>query len=80
MTVTGMECAVCLEEIEGDELARMVPACSHGFHLECAGTWLSKHSACPLCRAPITALRTSSSGNIGMGSPNNITASSEWPF
>ncbi|KAJ9673470.1 hypothetical protein PVL29_023182 [Vitis rotundifolia] len=53
MTVTGMECAVCLEEIEGDELARVVPACNHGFHLECADTWLSKHSACPLCRAPI---------------------------
>ena len=53
MTVTGMECAVCLEEIEGDELARVVLTCNHAFHLECVNTWLSKHSVCPLCRAPI---------------------------
>ena len=53
MAVTAVECAVCLEEIQGDEVARVVPVCNHGFHLECADTWLSKHPVCPLCRAQI---------------------------
>ncbi|GMI96883.1 Arabidopsis Toxicos en Levadura 23 [Hibiscus trionum] len=51
--VLGTECAVCLDEIEADQSARMVPGCRHGFHLQCADTWLSKHSVCPLCRAKI---------------------------
>lgn len=46
----GTECAVCLEEIDRDELARLVPGCNHGFHLLCADTWLSKQSVCPVCR------------------------------
>ncbi|KAE8677111.1 hypothetical protein F3Y22_tig00111543pilonHSYRG00132 [Hibiscus syriacus] len=51
--VLGTECAVCLDEIEADQSARMVPGCRHGFHLQCADTWLSKHSVCPLCRAKL---------------------------
>ena len=49
--VAGAECAVCLDEIESDAPARLIPGCNHGFHLQCADTWLSKNSACPLCRA-----------------------------
>lgn len=51
--VLGSECAVCLDEIEAEQLARMVPGCNHGFHLQCADTWLSKHSVCPVCRAKL---------------------------
>ncbi|KAK8509967.1 hypothetical protein V6N13_118512 [Hibiscus sabdariffa] len=51
--VLGTECAVCLDEIGADQSARMVPGCRHSFHLQCADTWLSKHSVCPLCRAKL---------------------------
>ncbi|PIN18600.1 hypothetical protein CDL12_08727 [Handroanthus impetiginosus] len=49
----GTDCAVCLDEIESEQPARMVPGCNHGFHLECADAWLSKNSICPVCRAKI---------------------------
>ncbi|KAG8654536.1 E3 ubiquitin-protein ligase ATL23 [Manihot esculenta] len=51
--VMGTECAVCLDEIEIEQPARLVPGCNHGFHLQCADTWLSKHSVCPVCRGKL---------------------------
>jgi E3 ubiquitin-protein ligase ATL23 len=51
--VMGTECAVCLDEIEGEQPARVVPGCNHGFHVTCADTWLSKNSVCPICRAKL---------------------------
>ncbi|WCJ35047.1 RING/U-box superfamily protein [Euphorbia peplus] len=54
--VLGTECAVCLDEIEGEQPARLVPGCNHGFHVECADAWLCKHSVCPVCRGKLDAL------------------------
>nr|GME15809.1 E3 ubiquitin-protein ligase ATL23-like [Ipomoea batatas]GME20770.1 E3 ubiquitin-protein ligase ATL23-like [Ipomoea batatas] len=51
--VVGNDCAVCLDGIERDQVARMIPGCKHVFHLRCADTWLAMHSACPLCRSKI---------------------------
>ncbi|CAN1127395.1 E3 ubiquitin-protein ligase ATL23 [Linum perenne] len=51
--VMGNECAVCLDEIEAEDPARMIPVCNHGYHLECADKWLSKHPFCPVCRRKI---------------------------
>ncbi|KAK7409896.1 hypothetical protein VNO78_00280 [Psophocarpus tetragonolobus] len=51
--VLGTECAVCLDEIETDQPARLVPGCNHGFHVYCADTWLSKHPLCPVCRTKL---------------------------
>ncbi|KAJ0086888.1 hypothetical protein Patl1_09486 [Pistacia atlantica] len=51
--VMGTDCAVCLDEIESEQLVRLVPGCNHGFHLQCADAWLSRHSACPVCRAKL---------------------------
>ncbi|KAL5557811.1 hypothetical protein UlMin_034022 [Ulmus minor] len=51
--VMGTECAVCLDEIEEVQPARLLPGCNHGFHLECADTWLSKNRVCPVCRAKL---------------------------
>ncbi|GFP97736.1 E3 ubiquitin-protein ligase atl23 [Phtheirospermum japonicum] len=51
--VLGTDCAVCLDEIESEQAARMIPGCNHGFHLECADAWLSKNSICPVCRGKI---------------------------
>ncbi|XP_057469454.1 E3 ubiquitin-protein ligase ATL23-like [Actinidia eriantha] len=51
--VMETECAVCLDEIEREQPARLVPGCNHGFHLQCADTWLSKRSVCPVCKAKL---------------------------
>ncbi|KAM1223389.1 hypothetical protein ACFX2G_043372 [Malus domestica] len=63
------ECAVCLDDIEGEQPARVVPGCNHAFHLLCADTWLSKHSFCPVCRAKLhpvrLGLREGEDGKIG---------------
>lgn len=49
----GTECSVCLSEFKEDENLRLLPKCSHAFHLQCIDTWLKSHSSCPLCRVNI---------------------------
>ncbi|XP_017972056.1 PREDICTED: E3 ubiquitin-protein ligase RING1 [Theobroma cacao] len=51
--VEGTECSVCLNEFEEDETLRLLPKCSHAFHIPCIDTWLRSHTNCPMCRAPI---------------------------
>ncbi|KAJ7533192.1 hypothetical protein O6H91_13G037000 [Diphasiastrum complanatum] len=46
----GADCAVCLCEFQGEDRLRLLPNCSHAFHLDCIDTWLLSHSTCPLCR------------------------------
>ncbi|KAG6406767.1 hypothetical protein SASPL_134377 [Salvia splendens] len=53
--VEGTDCAVCLSEFEEDETVRLLPKCSHAFHIPCIDTWLASHTNCPLCRAGIVA-------------------------
>lgn len=51
LKAAGAECAICLDEIEGEQPIRLVPGCNHGFHAKCADMWLSVHPVCPICRA-----------------------------
>ncbi|GJM87093.1 hypothetical protein PR202_ga03012 [Eleusine coracana subsp. coracana] len=51
----GLEKAVCLCEFSPDDELRLLPKCSHAFHLECIDTWLLSHSTCPLCRRSLLA-------------------------
>ncbi|XP_073270698.1 RING-H2 finger protein ATL52-like [Primulina huaijiensis] len=51
--IEGTECAVCLSEFQEMESLRLLPKCSHAFHLPCIDTWLKSHSSCPLCRASV---------------------------
>ncbi|KAG2711974.1 hypothetical protein I3843_04G096000 [Carya illinoinensis] len=53
--IDGTECSVCLSEFEEDESLRLLPKCSHAFHLPCIDTWLRSHKNCPLCRAPVVS-------------------------
>lgn len=51
--IEGTECSVCLTEFEEDETLRLLPKCSHAFHVPCIDTWLRSHTNCPNCRSPI---------------------------
>ncbi|RZC46943.1 hypothetical protein C5167_039886 [Papaver somniferum] len=53
--VEGTDCSVCLSEFDEGETLRLLPKCSHAFHLPCIDTWLRNHKNCPLCRAPIVS-------------------------
>ena len=47
------DCAVCLLEFEDNDCVRVLPVCSHAFHVDCIDIWLRSHANCPLCRAGI---------------------------
>ncbi|KAK3211233.1 hypothetical protein Dsin_015939 [Dipteronia sinensis] len=51
--IEGTDCSVCLNEFQEDENLRLLPKCSHAFHITCIDTWLRSHKNCPLCRAPV---------------------------
>ncbi|KAG9448743.1 hypothetical protein H6P81_008708 [Aristolochia fimbriata] len=47
------DCAVCLCEFSEEDKLRLLPMCSHAFHLNCIDTWLLSNSTCPLCRGTL---------------------------
>ncbi|GMH01628.1 hypothetical protein Nepgr_003467 [Nepenthes gracilis] len=47
------DCAVCLCEFTGQDNLRLLPLCSHAFHIDCIDTWLLSNSTCPLCRGSL---------------------------
>ncbi|XP_031496467.1 RING-H2 finger protein ATL52-like [Nymphaea colorata] len=69
-------CSVCLSEFEDGDDLRLLPKCSHAFHLQCIDRWLRAHVNCPLCRAPVFAnnLNSVSGDNIATG-PSSMDAS-----
>ncbi|KAL6985765.1 RING-type E3 ubiquitin transferase [Sarracenia purpurea var. burkii] len=57
--VEGTDCSVCLGEFQDNESLRLLPKCSHAFHVTCIDTWLKSHSNCPLCRANVVFINAS---------------------
>ncbi|KAE9613294.1 hypothetical protein Lal_00027322 [Lupinus albus] len=55
------DCLVCLSEFQDGESIRLLPKCSHAFHIPCIDTWLKSHSTCPLCRATIFTFNAAAS-------------------
>ncbi|CAK9182484.1 unnamed protein product [Ilex paraguariensis] len=47
------DCAVCLCEFLEQDKLRLLPLCSHAFHVDCIDTWLLSNSTCPLCRGTL---------------------------
>ncbi|KAJ4777644.1 Ring-h2 finger protein atl1 [Rhynchospora pubera] len=47
-------CTICLNEFRAEEKLRLLPNCSHAFHIDCIDTWLQSNTNCPLCRVCIT--------------------------
>ncbi|KAL9666286.1 hypothetical protein QQ045_000614 [Rhodiola kirilowii] len=50
---SGSECVICLDKLRHGDLFRILPGCSHPFHLDCIDTWLVKAAACPICRTRV---------------------------
>ncbi|EOY20660.1 RING/U-box superfamily protein [Theobroma cacao] len=48
------DCAVCLCEYSDQDKLRLLPMCSHAFHIDCIDTWLLSNSTCPLCRGTLS--------------------------
>ncbi|KAF8378314.1 hypothetical protein HHK36_029653 [Tetracentron sinense] len=47
------DCAVCLCEFSEKDKLRLLPLCSHAFHINCIDTWLLSNSTCPICRGAL---------------------------
>ncbi|CAK9316618.1 unnamed protein product [Citrullus colocynthis] len=47
------DCAVCLCEFSELDKLRLLPTCSHAFHIDCIDAWLLSNSTCPLCRGTL---------------------------
>jgi E3 ubiquitin-protein ligase RNF38/44 len=50
----GVCCVVCLNEFQEQDMLRVLPKCSHAFHLDCIDIWLQSNANCPICRSSIS--------------------------
>ncbi|XP_008796281.3 E3 ubiquitin-protein ligase Os04g0590900 [Phoenix dactylifera] len=73
--VDGTDCSVCLSEFREDESLRLLPKCSHAFHVQCIDTWLQSHSSCPLCRANIVSVDSLSPPPLQLPAPPELESS-----
>ncbi|CAL5193732.1 unnamed protein product [Lathyrus oleraceus] len=65
-------CVVCLNSFQEQDMLKVLPNCSHHFHLDCINIWLQTNANCPLCR-------TSISGNTQFPTNRIIAAPSSSP-
>ncbi|KAI5063718.1 hypothetical protein GOP47_0022265 [Adiantum capillus-veneris] len=63
------QCPICLSEFRHGEKMRVLPLCSHGFHLTCIDAWLSSNPSCPICRFDLTTLPCLHHSNV---KPNTL--------
>ncbi|PNS91789.1 hypothetical protein POPTR_019G130100v4 [Populus trichocarpa] len=68
LNIQVTDCTICLGEFSEGEKVRVLPKCSHGFHVKCIDKWLLLHSSCPLCRQ--TLALDQSANNCDVDEPN----------
>ncbi|KAI3970534.1 hypothetical protein MKX01_024181 [Papaver californicum] len=51
----AFDCSVCLCEFSEKDKLRLLPLCTHAFHMDCIDKWLLSNSTCPLCRGALFA-------------------------
>ncbi|KAJ4731432.1 RING/U-box superfamily protein [Rhynchospora pubera] len=54
--VVSTDCTVCLEKFNEGESLRLLPECTHAFHVDCIDKWLEAHSNCPICRTGVISV------------------------
>ncbi|KAL2321867.1 hypothetical protein Fmac_026246 [Flemingia macrophylla] len=65
------DCAVCLCEFSDHDKLRLLPMCTHAFHMNCLDTWLLSNSTCPLCRASLSSHMENHHQNMVFSVDNN---------
>ncbi|KAI3781463.1 hypothetical protein L2E82_11478 [Cichorium intybus] len=50
LKISVTECTICLEDFVDGQNVRVLPHCSHEFHVRCIDKWFESHSSCPNCR------------------------------
>ncbi|XP_058085459.1 RING-H2 finger protein ATL70-like [Magnolia sinica] len=48
--ITSSCCSICLADYKDTDMLRLLPDCSHIFHVKCVDNWLRLHPTCPVCR------------------------------
>ncbi|KAL8034253.1 hypothetical protein ABFS82_12G015700 [Erythranthe guttata] len=74
-----VDCSVCLNEFQENETLRLLPKCSHAFHVPCIDTWLTSHKNCPVCRAPVSTNNNNNDNNVRLSGfiETNVVSSVE---
>lgn len=49
----SMDCSVCLDPIDPNQMHRILPRCKHAFHQGCIDTWIVHRRVCPFCNTPM---------------------------
>ncbi|XP_025084000.1 uncharacterized protein LOC112558028 isoform X2 [Pomacea canaliculata] len=62
----GETCAICLSNIQFQEMVIRLPTCSHLFHTTCITKWLSTSRSCPVCRTVVQVQSTLSSSELNL--------------
>lgn len=58
------DCSICLSEFADGDQIRVLPQCSHVFHVGCVDKWLLTHSSCPSCRQNLAVARCQKCGEL----------------
>ena len=54
----GLNCGVCMTDVEESNEMVTVFGCGHKFHCDCIGQWVADHNSCPSCNKPVLIFET----------------------